>query len=288
MLSFGHHPQLIIYGTAPRDFMDSTLSDPTATEPFRYLKRFVPLPEAALDFYRVNLNPLDYWLQNVFYLYDHALDFQLAFSRRLNSVLETLLPAPVNGVPFTSSDRLKLLPKYKALEFSPGSLVNRPLVPESAKVSQRSKKWQRDNTEDYIERYRRPNAESFNLQLKFLNRLFALCHEEKIELVLVNMPLSSVNINLLGRRRYENFSNIINCTCRLSSVKYIDLSNTVSFDNELFQDCAHLTGIGAKQFIDLLTERMKKDSQLSAVLDQAGKTFSEKQAIAARNRVNLE
>jgi hypothetical protein len=282
MLTLGQHPKLIIYGIAPRDFMDNRLLNPADTEPFRYLKRFVPMQEIASDVYQSPLSSLDYWLQNDVYLYEHAMDVQIAFTRRLNSTLERLLPAPVNGVSFSYWDRIKLLPKYKASELRPGDSVNTPIisgVPEG---------WQRDNVEDYVERYRKPNSQSFNLQLKFLKREFTLCHENNIDLVLVNMPLSSININLLGRRRYENFSDIVGHTSLLRGVRYIDLGSTKSFPIALFQDSAHLTGAGAKQFIDLLTESMKKDAGLSEVIERAGKPFSEKRAIAIRNHVSGE
>jgi hypothetical protein len=276
MMQLGQHPKAIIYGIAPRDFLDSRLASPADTEPFRYLKRFVSASAVAYDVFGLERSALDNFLSNWLFLHQHAVDIQTAFSRRLDASLQSVLPAPRTNTPFTYWDRVALLSQYKAGELYPGAAVNSPVA------WQPGTHWKRDNIEDYLERYRKPNPESFNLQLRFLNRLISLCQDEKIEIVLVNMPLSSMNINILGQKRYAEFQSKIRTVCIARNIKLIDLGGTLAFGNEYFEDSAHLNGFGGRRFLDLLTEKMKEDAQLAAVFGSAGKPVDQGNALASR------
>ncbi len=257
MLLFKQHPRLIIYGFAPRDFLDSRLLSPADTEPFRYLTRFIPTDEIAPEIYGLKLASVDRLLHNLIYLYGNALDIQMCFNKILDSNLQWLVAAQP-AVSYTK--RLELLPSYKAVELVPGGMLS---TPSHGKVSGA---WKRDNLDDYRERYRRPNSQSEARQISFLKRLISLCQANKINLLLVNMPLSQMNIDLLGKDRYNHLVGTIASICRDYETSFIDIGSETKFGNELFEDSAHLSGKGARQFIDLLTEKIGADRVLAKVL----------------------
>ena len=54
-----------------------------------------------------------------------------------------------------------------------------------------------DNSEDYRNRYKHPNPEKYRTQMQFLQKLIALCQYNDIDVILVNMPISKRNLDLL-------------------------------------------------------------------------------------------
>jgi hypothetical protein len=282
MIELGQRPRMIIYGIAPRDFLDSRLASPADTEPYRYLKRFVPMSEIAYDVYGLRLSELDSLVGSTIFLHQHAIDIQIAYARGMDALLQALLPPPGIGSSFTYWDRVSLLSQYKAGELFPGAYINTPAT------WQKGTAWKRDNLEDYVERYRRPNPESFTLQLKFLNRLITLCQDYDIKIVLVNMPLSKVNVSLLGQKRYLDFASKMSTICLARDVKLIDLGSTSTFGNEYFEDSAHLNGFGGKRFLDLLTDRLKVDPQLSVALCRIGQAVDKNNALASGSHLGAE
>lgn len=127
MVNANKRPDIVIYGVAPRDFIDSTLSSPTDTEPFRYLKRIVNIDDVAGQLYRSPMMRLDWFLQRNIYFYQYSLDLQMSINRKIQKALAILVPAPPTKTPFTWWDRQKLLPNYLGGELIPGSMVAGPL-----------------------------------------------------------------------------------------------------------------------------------------------------------------
>jgi hypothetical protein len=283
---FGQQPRLYVYGIAPRDFLDSRLASPADTEPYRYLKRILPVNELAYDGSVHPLAALEQLLSHTVFLYQHAIEMQLGFARQIELLLALIVPAPQGVSPFTYWDRVALLPNYKAGELYPGAFVNSPVSWSSHPG------WKRDNIEDYLERYRRPNQQTFHAQVVFLNRLISLCHDQGAEIVLVNMPLSKLNMNLLGQTRYQNFVAEMKTISLARGVKLIDLGQTpdqtTTFGNEYFEDSAHLNGFGGKRLLDSITSSMKQDRELSRFVRSVGESGGEPKALASRGRPGAE
>src|SRR5207253_2325947 len=62
MVNSANRPDVVIYGIAPRDFMDCTLQNPADTEPFRYLTRLVNIDTVSNHYFRSPWAKLDYYL----------------------------------------------------------------------------------------------------------------------------------------------------------------------------------------------------------------------------------
>src|SRR5262249_49027667 len=196
-VTLAQRPEVVIYGLAPRDFYDSTMSSPADTEAFSYLKRVITLDEVAKGFYRDVTGKLDWWLQHAVYLYGNSLSFQLLGIDSAREFLATAVPAPYTDKPFTWWDRKRLLPKYFPNDILEGSFMTAP-----------QKRWDRtytDNTQEYRERYKSPDSENFKTQFYFLRQLAAYCRRENIELIVVNMPITLQNVNLLKPHYYYNY-----------------------------------------------------------------------------------
>ena len=184
MVNTAHRPDVIIYGIAPRDFIDSTLSSPVDTEPFHYLKRLVNLDDVSKALFRSPLAKLNWSLEQNIYLYGHSMDFQLAFNSSADRFLSVAAAKPYSNKPFTWWDRVRILPGYMPGELHPTAVMTIPINTKDALPRFV------DNTKEYQERYRSPDELTYRTQVFFLKKLTEYCHKERIELVVVNMPIT--------------------------------------------------------------------------------------------------
>jgi hypothetical protein len=265
MVNVSQRPEVVIYGIAPRDFIDSTLSSPVDTEPFRYLRRIVNIDDVASGLYRSPIPRLDWFLQRTVYLYGNSLDIQMSSNEYLSDVMSHVVPQPQKtDHPFTWWDRTHLLPKYLAGEIIPNSMM---AVPST--VTQARKQYT-DNTDEYRERYKRPEPSIYQTQFYFLRKLASYCHKEKIELVLVNMPISKANIALLRPEVYQQYLQAIKEFGYNLNFPVIDLCAPSFYVKDDFHDTVHLNAFGGKKFIWSLVEALSKSQRTRRALTLAG------------------
>jgi len=269
MTAIAAPPKVVIYGIAPRDFIDSTLSSPLDTEAFHYLSRIVDLNDIAAGLYQEPLTKFNRFLEQHIYFYGHSLDFQISATIALNNAINMFVPKPWTAHNFTHWDRTKLLPHYHAGE----------LYPTAMQASPHAEKFCRhdfiDNTRDYTDRYKNPRPQVFNTQLFFLGQLANLCHKDGIELILVNMPITDKNVSILTPTRYIDYLNKLRAFGRANDVSIFDLADFKKYTREDFHDLVHLNGYGGRKFFDSLGDAIGKDKRVAELLDSSAATISE-------------
>lgn len=264
MFNLGHKPKVILYGIAPRDFIDSTLQSPLDTETYNYLGRLVDLQAIAPELYKDPQTRFNHWLQRNVFLYGHSLDAQLEATEATQRFVDKVVPQPYTEKPFTYWDRVKLIPSYKKGELYPTAMVTSP-IDQKFKLQQF-----KDNTKDYADRYRKPREEVFALQELFLGRLAALCHDNDVQLVLLNMPLTKKNVELLGDARYAQYLARVGAFARQHDMPFLDLNDLDRYSIEDFHDLVHLNGYGARKFFDQMAIELAKNEKTSKRLKAAG------------------
>lgn len=265
MVNVSQRPEVVIYGIAPRDFIDSTLSSPVDTEPFKYLRRIVNIDDVASGLYRSPIPRLDWFLQRTVYLYGNSLDIQMSTNDGITEVMSHVVPQPQKtNRPFTWWDRTHILPKYLAGEIIPNSMLAVPTTPADAR------RQYTDNVAEYRERYKRPEPSIYQTQFYFLRKLASYCHKEKIELVLVNMPLSQANIALLKPDVYQQYLQAIKEFGYNMNMPVLDLCAPGYYMKEDFHDTVHLNAYGGKKFIWTLVETLAKLPRTRRALTLAG------------------
>lgn len=273
MLTTAHRPDIVIYGVAPRDFLDSSLSAPTDTEPFHFLNRIVTTDECASGLFRDPLSRLNGFLNRNLYLAHHGLDYQMLFANKGDRLLNKIAPAPWDGKPFTYWDRVKLLPGYKPCEIHQNAVMIGPMTREQAIASFT------DNTLEYIERYKNPDPHTYRNQLYFLRKLFKLCQKERIELIVINMPISKENINTLGPNTYLYYIQAMQQTCFSHKVSFFDLNFYYNYTRDLYHDYVHLNGFGGTRFIDSLVAELKNNERTNAAVELAGQSLAKEEKL---------
>ncbi len=248
-----HKPSLLIYGMVPRDFMDSRLSGFSRTPIFDLLV-------GAADVFRLSdllfgnfQEKADFLLAKTVYLFDHRGTFQHKLLARMNIIVASLLDKDATTVSDASE---KFDPK------NPMAFFKREAV------------WAR-SVKEYQYRYRYFNVTQFEKQKEFLNALISLCQQRDIELVLVNMPLTQANIDLMPKDLYKQYHEFLAKAAADRNVSYIDLQG--KFPDEEFFDTAHLNDSGGGKLLtmfgDLIIERQKHGNTRAMVANVGGKSL---------------
>jgi hypothetical protein len=282
MLNTAHRPDVVIYGVAPRDFIDSSMSNPTDTEPFRFLNRLVSTDDCASGLFRDPLGRLEWFINRNLYLSHHSLDIQMKAGDYERKFFDSFAYPP-NGKLYDFWARNRLIPNYKAGEFHPLSLMVLPL-----KDSERTSSF-KNNTAEYIERYQHPDRHTYSTQFYFLRKLVNLCQKERIELVLVNMPITKENIAVLKPMAYIKFITQLKQFAFDARVCAFDLNDFTRYQYNLedYHDFVHLNAFGGFKFFDYLTQAMKSEPRIASALEVSGEKLERDRALAANPRIDI-
>ena len=267
MIKTGHKPDVIIYGVAPRDFIDSVLAGPQDTEPFTYLSRVVDISPFENEIFTEPFGKINLALPKNLYFYKFATDFQMKAGKLYQSLIDQIAPEPNKSKPFTYWDRVKLFPDYKKGEFHPQANMCAP--------SDLSKPMEyKDNSIEYVHRYKKMNQVAFETQMNFLGRLADFTEKNGITLVLVNMPLTTDNLKLLKKEYYDMYwSRLEPFSERKNTVLFDMNDHTIFKKSEDFHDGVHMNARGGLKFVDHLVERMTQSPMVKEALIQSGTKF---------------
>jgi hypothetical protein len=101
--------------------------------------------------------------------------------------------------------------------------------------------------EEYKGRYFAISEKAIQTQLSFLELLADNCSKRKIKLLLVNMPLTTLNKGLLDPSFYHTYTNSLKTIALLkgNDIYFLDLGSNEKFKLADFDDSVHLNAQGA-------------------------------------------
>jgi len=105
---------------------------------------------------------------------------------------------------------------------------------------------------DYTKRYMPFNHKQMQLEQKSLERICKLCKEKNVELILVNMPVSSGHKKLSSFEMRQKYLDGLKAISTKYGVKYLDFENSNLVPDKDFLDTVHMGQPGATKFIDYL------------------------------------
>lgn len=106
----------------------------------------------------------------------------------------------------------------------------------------------------YEKRYMPPNYKQMDLESKFLERICVLCQKYNVEIVLINMPVSSSHKSLSSAAMRKKYLDILEAVSTKYGVKYLNFENNLLIPDSDFLDTVHLSPSGANKFIDYLSK----------------------------------
>lgn len=276
MLKTHQRPDVVVYGVAPRDFYDSSMSSPVDTEPFKFLHRLVNLDDSWNKLFKSPFDKLNFILEREVYLYGNALDFSMVASEKLETFLNKYAPPPIGRGLFTYWDRVKLLPAYKAGEIHPLAVRITPQNPAEPPTFS-------DNTPEYKERYKNPDPKNYDIQHYFLVKLVELCKRERIELLVVNMPITLDNIRVLGSYKYMGYVHSLRKLAKDYKVHAFDLNDFALYTHNDYADGVHLNAFGGTKLFKQLVGIMGGTYSTSLALEASGHHMERRKGIAGEH-----
>lgn len=248
-------PDVIVYGVGPRDFLENSLKNPSATDPFKYLSRLGDYSK-HIDIIKPGVFArLDYELGNLFYPYGKKEDFKTSAHRVTQNLIAGLFPqVQTLNVP----QRKNVLPSYHPYEIREQEAYFRPTQEEKMEF--------KDNLAEYRYRYKKLKWETFNGQMKFFEDLLVTAKQRGIHVVVVAMPITDMNRNLLSPEAKEAYQNNLAQITKKCGATYINMDGKSSFEKNDFADSVHLHAFGGKKFFDILASDITKNSSVMHAL----------------------
>ena len=231
-------PDVVVLGMAPRDFSDAFLTAPTATFTFKKvvgLNNFARYADAYLPGWQ---DKADFIATHACYFYgkrwrlQHELEKGLTKVYRLLHMDAATKPVAQTGKPASQAGYLS--------------------------AAMTDERWT-NSAKEYRARYRDIENKDLTVQMGFLQRTLTLCKERGIKVVLVNMPLSDTNRDLLPSSFYADFRHRLgNLAEQSGNTQYVDLGDASEFNHNDFWDTAHLNFNGGHKLLAHITPIVKK------------------------------
>ncbi len=260
-------PDVIVYGVGPRDFMDSLLPSPAATDPYQYLNRF-----GDVTSHRHLIAPewdqrLNFELAQFVYPYGHKFDLSVTTERIIAAALKEILPAPKTDKPFTIQDRRTLFPYYKQMEITSNEAFFRPTTPET-------RTFDNANLKEYKKRYAHLNWRTFTHQMKFLADLMNTARERGTQVILVSMPITDLNRELLEKGTWNSYKKSLKVLAQSKDATFVDLGDSKQFALSDFMDTVHLHSGGGMKLLDIVAEKAARDRRVMSALDATNSSIA--------------
>ena len=234
------YPEWIIYGIAPRDFIDSLLSKEIKTPIFNSLFSLTDIWSENNGFV-LNLNErLNLTLEKLLFLFDKRKQIQNTLTNFYYDLLcRVFVLKKVN-------DKTEEMPQALTLEHD---------IHKNA--CQDTYLWN-SSIREYKKRYRIFKYNQLKKQELFLRNLCKNAADNDCKVLLINMPLTKDNLALMPNGAYAQYCAAIKRATQLKDVYLLDLQGHKDFRKELYRDSAHLNEKGAHLLSMLISETLQK------------------------------
>lgn len=261
-------PTAIIYGIAPRDFHSNLLGPYVRTDTFRTIATPADLPEVARlgacsvqEFIDATIGRFStFWLCRS--------EVRKYVWLRMKKTIDRLSPValferynPVTGTRIQKDGQFP--------EDAPGIPTVRPNVPLPHMC-----------TKEVMDAYRRDynpvDPKLIEVQFSFFNRLMEICNDQKIKLVVVNMPLSRTNRELMAAGFYDSYLKRVQDCCNHHNIQFCNLQTDRWDDDASYIDTVHITPASSKRLITELVNELDGGTKLSSKSNEGTSLLKEK------------
>lgn len=239
----GRKPKLVIATISPRDFIDSTLAYPAATDHYKFFSNYADL---------ANMNKFAYP------------DF---FSR---------LGAEMDRLPLKRLSKLAITDHAENIKTDWNQSESCRTEPGKSVVPAMAVPRQVDNTKEYQERFRQPFGPNYACELQFFRRFLADMKKQGISVTVVCMPTTKSNRQLLSEAFWQRFRRDVSAACHSNKADWLDLSEAELFQPSDYLDTVHLNAYGAYRLFPAIADHVSKTpesvSALKPITGGAGAT----------------
>lgn len=261
-------PPVVVVTVSPRDFIDNTLPCAGSTEPYRFFSRY-----SKMDKY-TNLAYNEPWAR-----FSYAVSNELPVRKLLpplQAVLASLAPEPEpdpeseSAAPSSSSSSSSQLSAPSAnageqLKFVMGGYEGN-LKPGQAVVEPNMPRIFVDNTRDYRRRYKNTHPAAYDVQMSFFGDFLNYLKERGVKVLVVGMPLTACNRDILPPAFWQDFRGKVNSVCQANQAEYLDLSASPDFGRDDFCDTVHLNAWGGTKLAEHIAAAISERQTLREAL----------------------
>jgi hypothetical protein len=242
-------PEMIIYGVGPRDFMDNLLDSPTATDPYRYLLKSSDQQPDKLYFGNRWDQQLDYELASLIYVYGKKENLSAQLTRTYQNLVNKTFPPIPQQPQFIYQQRHSFCPNYQPMAIAAGESLFHPIV-------ELGNRRFTDNLAEYKKRYGTLNWNTFLTQLQFLSKFLDLSRKQGIEAVVVAMPITTINRQLIPSFAWNTYRGSLRAIAMSKNARFLDLESSGQFNDGDFGDTVHLNTVGGIKLLQVLAESL--------------------------------
>ncbi|HEY9676761.1 MAG TPA: SGNH/GDSL hydrolase family protein [Drouetiella sp.] len=249
------HPNLVVVATAPAEWMSNDQPSVDNTYVHQSLLKY-KFPQGK-PFYEVAAQTCERALA------PHDLNAVEQFFGYLRMAGAAYL-SDVSGHP-TDLFRANAY-KGQKMQMLPTAYASRPKMDIDDAVSDQPK--QHNPLADlshYKMRYYPPNVKLFDQHEANFGEMIRLAHESGVPLVVINMPITGPNRDLVDPTLLHRYYSFLKSTTEKYNVTYLDMDDHGMFSLTDFEDCSHLNSRGAKKFFAALSQNLLKQTNLSSI-----------------------
>jgi Protein of unknown function (DUF1574) len=247
LINATNHPKLIIWGIAPRDFLDSAFREPIASDTAQYMNKIgqrktIAPQHTSLPFY------IEEGLLHICQLFANKENFIASKNEMLREFIKQI------STKLTLNRNKNVSVESQVVSTENLDIGERIVWPCKASSAQLV-----DNTKEYRMRYNPFNSRSFYQQLQFCEKFLDQADKLGIKVLFVNMPITSRNMSLLPPGVYNLYLNKVRQIAQNHGEHFYDLNGDSHFSERDFTDTVHLNGIGGRKFVELLSSHIQSD-----------------------------
>lgn len=223
LFTAGHKPKMVIATIAPRDFVDSTLAFPAVTDHYKFFSNYLDLSNVSK------------------YAYP---DF---FAR---------LGAETDRLPLKRVSKLLFNQNSESAKGDWNQCESCRIEPGKAVVPAQAVPRQVDNSKEYEERFRDISGPNYASEMHFFRRWLSELRGQGIAVMIVCMPTTQGNRQLLPPSFWQRFRSDVSSACKESNADLMDLSDSGLFVQSDYLDTVHLNAYGGVRLFPVIAERL--------------------------------
>lgn len=250
LFSKNNQPNVVLWGIAPRDFLDATFGYPSDTETVRYMNKIADaevLGESKPFWQRV-----EHLLGQLSYIYAKRQDFIYAQQEFYKSILSAIGPMSDMEHIRAPAKLLKIAMITLPEDVAPGQHMVQP--------HEIIREIYTDNSVEYRQRYNPFKLRTLKQQMGYLEKFLLFARSRGIRVCLVNMPLTEDNMKLMPLSSYDLYLASVGNLASKYNATFWDFNKKGMFSKSEFFDPVHLSGTGGMKLFRLIADKCEHES----------------------------
>jgi hypothetical protein len=261
-------PDVVVLGVAPRDFGDANLLSPMSTVSFKRIVNLQNLAKYKSSFLPHFNEQAEFVANEICYLYGRRWRMQRESDRLLEKLDNAIVArcgiaegaissvAAPSSPPGTAGGATSSQGPAVVFQGEPGADITRRLTGFARD------RWV-SSLREYRSRYKGIGDRDITVQMSCLDKTLNLCRERGIKVVLINLPLTRANRELMPDHFYRRFGDELAAAAARdkTNVTYFDLSLDSRFTDYDFWDTVHMNQLGGAKMLNIIVPAISQDLQ---------------------------